>query len=97
MTKKTKTESMIDGMEACGWKLEPNAVTRKYRVFWREDKEFLLFVGKSGALRKGKIVSKSISIAERTKRAYRDVGFHRSCYTEIKQAQLHFIELCRKK
>lgn len=61
MAKLTVQQKVIDRLVELGWS-EVASRSRKYRTFRKEEKQpFFVFVGKKGALRKGKTVTDSMS------------------------------------
>ena len=61
MAKKTRAEYVVDILKRNGWK-EVRSRSRKYRAFQHNDYPYMYFVGKHGALRRGKTVSDSVSV-----------------------------------
>ena len=88
---KSKRGSLILGLLATGHSLSPDRCTGKYLAFGREDKSEFLFVGKSAALRKGPVATKSISLEHsRTLKAYLTIGQWVESLTSEEQARNAF-------
>lgn len=88
---KTKRGLLIIGLLATGHTLNADRCTGKYLAFGREDKSEFLFVGKSAALRKGRIATKSVSLElSRTLKAYLTIGEQVDGWTSEEQAKNAF-------
>jgi len=61
MAKETRAEYLVRILKNHGWR-EIRSKSRKYRTFEHPDYPYKYFVGKHGALRRGKNVSSSISV-----------------------------------
>ena len=62
-----KTTDIINFIKSKGYK-EIASKSRKYRTFKHDNSDLLVFIGKRGAVRKGKTSSQSISITENIKK-----------------------------
>lgn len=65
--KRKRAEQIINYLLEKGCKEVP-CKPRKYRQFARSDKDGFYFVGKSGALRAGKVAGKSVSLTRLIKK-----------------------------
>lgn len=76
MSKLCARDATIRGLQRIGWK--QTRETGGYRIFSRDGQDYLLLVGKSGALRKtynATVVSKSLSITgSRLHNAIKTIG-----------------------
>lgn len=60
--KRTIRETLIAGLKAKGWTEAESVTTKKYIAFKHPEHKAYMFVGKSGALRSGPMVSKTYSL-----------------------------------
>lgn len=83
-------KAIIDGLLALGWQVVPSR-TSKYVTFQHADEEMLLYVGKSGALRKGRTISSSVSLTGfRWAKAVAEIGRQSESFSSTEQAESCF-------
>lgn len=85
----TNRELTIRGLQACGWRIDDNARTKKYLAFVHPDDPRTYFVSKAGALRvsrkKGSKTSLSLT-GTAVHRAYQEVGDPDYSFESVQQA-----------
>lgn len=64
MTKQTKQQQICSKLESAGYQKDRMAKTAKYIVYLIPNSDKKYFVGKNGALRKGKNIADSISLTD---------------------------------